>query len=560
MSNQHHHQQQKKTRNGNADDAAAGTSCCSSSFDECCQLEPRHRPVVYSHVAFICTAALLPVVSLTVLPLSIAYQLVKVMLQILANTKKSTSSCAFEKNDPLDSGYKVDASSSMIVPRNERKFDVVILGVTGFTGRLAMRHMAMTYDVNKTVKWAIAGRSKAKLDQVKRELAKELGNHELLNVETILVDTKIPSTMPRLVEQTRVVATTAGPFALYGNAVVEFCCKFGTHYVDITGEVDWVKTMLIKWQDTAQASGAMLVPFCGQDSIPWDLSVMKLQQVLKKEHNDDLASVTFWDVMAKDSPGGTWESVLAKVEGRAAKPPQTSFDPFLRLPDGSISSHVCTPILPLTMMPSNSTWDIQQQKKKGHISPRRWTVPFIMAPVNGQVVRWSYAMRGQQLGSSKISSSNHKTELIYQESEACADFKTAFVNFAGMVMVGMCLLNPVTARLVRRLLGHAAGQGASMYAMENEHFLHITGKGIGVHGHVVESQMYFRRNAGCIDSAVMMIESALCLALDQDRLQVKLRGGFCTPSIAFGDVLLERILKTGSTTFAVWAVPKEASS
>jgi short subunit dehydrogenase-like uncharacterized protein len=71
-----------------------------------------------------------------------------------------------------------------------------------------------------------------------------------------------------LVQNTRVVATTAGPYTLYGNSVVEFCAKFGTHYVDITGEVDWVKAMICQWQSTAQQTGAKLIPFCGHGTIP----------------------------------------------------------------------------------------------------------------------------------------------------------------------------------------------------------------------------------------------------------------------------------------------------
>lgn len=52
-------------------------------------------------------------------------------------------------------------------------------------------------------------------------------------------------TMHALVNDAKCVASSAGPFYLYGSNVVEFCAKYGTHYVDITGEVDWVKTMIV---------------------------------------------------------------------------------------------------------------------------------------------------------------------------------------------------------------------------------------------------------------------------------------------------------------------------
>jgi short subunit dehydrogenase-like uncharacterized protein len=118
------------------------------------------------------------------------------------------------------------------------KYDIVVLGVTGFTGRLAARHLAQKYGVSKGgIKWAIAGRSKAKLDAVKQSLADELDMPEIVKgIDVIIADTSDPTTMPALVKDTRVVATTAGPYQEYGNAVVEFAAKYGTHYADITGE------------------------------------------------------------------------------------------------------------------------------------------------------------------------------------------------------------------------------------------------------------------------------------------------------------------------------------
>ena len=193
---------------------------------------------------------------------------------------------AFRGNPPptrwspqsLDSGYIVESTQG-ILPQTERTYDIVVLGVTGLTGRLAARYLAQTYGVPKrtsnqakggAVNWAVAGRSELKVRQVLEELAVELNVPELVTrVEIVVVDTSLPSTLPRLVHDTRVVATTAGPYSLYGSSVVEFCAKFGTHYVDITGETTWVKTMMNQWQSTAQQTGAILVPFCGHDSIPW---------------------------------------------------------------------------------------------------------------------------------------------------------------------------------------------------------------------------------------------------------------------------------------------------
>ena len=211
---------------------------------------------------FVLTLCVLPIWAFTILPFTILYQVGKETVTSILSSPKTTI---------VDSGYVVDAST--LVPREKRKYDLVVLGVTGLTGSLAARYLAQTYGLNKNnkvVKWAVAGRSETKIRQVLQRLATELQLPELVNdVDILVVDTSVPSTLPRLVEQTRVVATTAGPYALIGSSVIEFCAKFGTHYVDITGEITWIKTMMNLWQTTAQKTGAKIIPFCGHDSIPW---------------------------------------------------------------------------------------------------------------------------------------------------------------------------------------------------------------------------------------------------------------------------------------------------
>jgi hypothetical protein len=188
---------------------------------------------------FLAATAFLPVWAVTILPISAAYQLGKAMVRLVLDKTTMNKAPGFQiASAGLDSGYVV--KPSQIIPRSDRKYDIVVLGVTGFCGRLAARYLAKTYGCGASgkknddgtarpvVKWAIAGRSRAKLEQVKKELAEELGMDELVDLDVIVVDTAIPATLPALVEQTRVVATTAGPYTLYGSPVCEFCAKFGT--------------------------------------------------------------------------------------------------------------------------------------------------------------------------------------------------------------------------------------------------------------------------------------------------------------------------------------------
>jgi short subunit dehydrogenase-like uncharacterized protein len=489
-------------------------------------LQDRHRAKPHSLTSFLTTALAVPIVSVTVLPLSIVYQVGRRLLQPLFSSKKD--------GPPLDSGYQVTAEQH--IPMAARPYDVVVLGATGFTGALAVRYLVETYGVNSDVKWAIAGRSQAKLDRLKEDLALELGKDEIRSIATIIVDTAIAATLPTLVSQTRCVATTAGPFTLYGSSVVEFCAKFGTHYVDITGEVDWVKAMVVQWSETAQASGAKMIPFCGHDSIPWDLCVMKLQETLQKECGDDLQTVTFWDEVRGAAPGGTIATALNMVAGKSIQAPRVAFDPFLKLPDGSKSAFVSKAQNPVFLAKADSPWE------GSHTKTTRWTMPFVMAAVNGSIVRWSHALR--QSGS---------PALTYREYQVCPDFKSAFVNYASLALLGTMLLNPLTLPLMKRFVLPKPGDGPSMKKMLHKHYMCIYGEGIGSGGNRAECIMYFPRDVGCLDTSRMLVESALCLV--KDDLPVK-EGGFSTPSTGMGQALLDRLVRTG-TYFAVRAVPPE---
>lgn len=116
---------------------------------------------------------------LAALPLTVVYQIGKSVM-----TKNDLSHLS-----PIDSGIVVVDDDASLQDRKDRKYDIVLMGATGFTGSLAVRHLAKTYGVNGKVKWAIAGRSQSKLDAVKKRVAEELGINQVLEVDTIIVDT-----------------------------------------------------------------------------------------------------------------------------------------------------------------------------------------------------------------------------------------------------------------------------------------------------------------------------------------------------------------------------------
>ena len=143
----------------------------------------------------------------------------------------------------------------------DREYDVVLFGATGFTGGLTAEYLAAHAPAG--TRWAIAGRSPAKLDAVRARLGGD--------VATLVADAGDPASLARVAESTKVVATTVGPYIRYGEPLVAACAAAGTDYVDLTGEPEFVDTMYLRHHETAVASGARLVHACGFDSIPHDL-------------------------------------------------------------------------------------------------------------------------------------------------------------------------------------------------------------------------------------------------------------------------------------------------
>ena len=164
-------------------------------------------------------------------------------------------------------------------------FDLIVFGATGFTGRLVAEYLFTTYGAGGDVKWAMAGRSKAKLKKVRDELG--IG----AELPLLVADANDGAALKALVAQTRVVITTVGPYQLVGNELVRACAEAGTDYVDLCGEPGWMAQQIPQLQPIAAASGARIVFSCGFDSIPFDLGVLFLQNNALKTFGEPLTRV-----------------------------------------------------------------------------------------------------------------------------------------------------------------------------------------------------------------------------------------------------------------------------
>ncbi|QWC84140.1 saccharopine dehydrogenase NADP-binding domain-containing protein [Nocardioidaceae bacterium] len=188
----------------------------------------------------------------------------------------------------------------------DRDYDVVLFGATGFTGQLTAAYLAD--HAPEGFRWALAGRSKEKLEKVRATLAEK---HELAaELDLLVADVTDPASLRRVAESTGSVVTTVGPYLELGEPLVKACAEAGTDYLDITGEPEFVDRMYLEHHDKAVETGARLVHACGFDSIPHDLGA--LHNVLQLPDDEP---VTMRGVVRAQGTfsGGTFASALTAM-------------------------------------------------------------------------------------------------------------------------------------------------------------------------------------------------------------------------------------------------------
>ncbi len=161
---------------------------------------------------------------------------------------------------------------------SEREYDIVLWGATGATGRRAPYHLARRCG-ESGLRLAIGGRNSEKLAAIREELPNQGGE-----IGILIGDSLDPASMKEIARSARVVASTVGPVALYGSALVAACVESGTHYCDLTAEPQWMRAMIDAHNAQAVETGSRIVHACGHDSVPSDLGVQFLQQAVIDRH------------------------------------------------------------------------------------------------------------------------------------------------------------------------------------------------------------------------------------------------------------------------------------
>ena len=248
----------------------------------------------------------------------------------------------------------------------KREFDLIIWGATGFTGQLVVAYLTRTYGVGGELHWAIAGRSREKLEQVRHDCL-DAALHEQLPL--VIADSGDADSLAAMVARTAVICTTVGPYAQYGTPLVAACAQAGTDYCDLTGEVQWMAKVIPEYQQMAEKSGARIVHTCGFDSIPSDLGTWFVQQQMLESHGVAACQVKARVGRTRGAAsGGTIASMLNMME-EAGKDPSIRklvADPYVLYPTGIAAG----------------TDGADQMGTRYDKDFEQWTSPFVMAVVN----------------------------------------------------------------------------------------------------------------------------------------------------------------------------------
>jgi short subunit dehydrogenase-like uncharacterized protein len=379
-----------------------------------------------------------------------------------------------------------------------RKYDLVLFGATGFTGGLTAEYLAANGP--EGLSWALVGRNRGKLEAVRARLAKASPDAPVPDL--LEADAADRAALAKVAESARVVITTVGPYALYGEPIVAACAAAGTDYVDLTGEPEFVDRTWVAHHAEAERTGARLVHCCGFDSIPHDLgayfTVQQLPEGVPLKVNGYVRSDASYS-------GGTYHSAIngfararqtigAAKERRRGEP----------RPAGR-EIHSASPTL-------------RHDSELGG-----WVAP--LPTIDGGIVRRSAAGLDR-----------YGPDFTYGHHMVAKRLATLAALGAGVGAVAVLAPLPPTRKLLLKI--KSPGEGPDEAERAKSWFkIKFVGEGGGKRVVTEVSG----GDPGYGETSKMLAESALCLAFDD----LPESSGQVTTAVAMGDALMDRLQRAG---------------
>ena len=386
------------------------------------------------------------------------------------------------------------------------KFDIIVYGATGFTGQLVAEYLATRYRNDKQLKWAMAGRSLDKLKSVRDAIAAPA------DTPLIVADAGDPASLKAMVDQTKCVISTVGPYQLYGSDLVAACAASGTDYIDLCGEPIWMRQMIDAHEAAAKASGARIVFSCGFDSVPFELGAYFVQQEAKRVFGAPAPRVK-----------GRVREMRGTLSGGTAASAKATFDAVAK--DLSLVAILKDPFalnpgFKGPKQPPGSRPAYEQELQS-------WTAPFMMAAINTRNVHRSNMLMGYPYGQ----------DFVYDEMVLTGDGERGEANAKKVMAANADKTGPNAPK---------PGEGPSKEERENGRYdlLYVA---IAPDGRQVRAAVTGDRDPGYGSTSKMISECAICLLRDTPDVPA----GFWTPGAAMREALIKRLVDNAGLTFQV---------
>ena len=403
---------------------------------------------------------------------------------------------------------------------SNQAFDIVVYGATSFVGQILTEYLRdygqLSHENAEKFTWAIAGRSQAKLLELKTRL-------NMPDIPHFVADATDEVELTKIANSTKVIITTVGPYALFGETMVKVCAHTGTDYCDLTGEPQWIKAMLDKYEDQAKQSGARIINSAGFDSIPSDLGVYVTQNAAIQRMGSPAQQIKMRVRKLKGTAsGGTIASMLNIFQ-------ETKDNPAIRK----------LLVNPYVLCPEDHPFNIRQKshsKAEYDSELKMWTMPFIMAAINERIVHRSNALLENQYG----------IAFVYDEAMSA---KSAFQAWSFTLGLGCFMIatsiGPLRNLLVKHVLPKP-GEGPSLQEQLNGMY------DMRFYANIPNAQSIIvkvegDRDPGYGSTAKMLAQVGLCLANDVPTLA----GGFWTPAAALNEHLIARLKEHAGVTIEV---------
>lgn len=424
--------------------------------------------------------------------------------------------------------------TALPVKDDQREFDVIVYGATGFTGELAAEHLCSYYLTRdgkyNGARFALAGRSLRKLEDVRDRLTKRLSK-PLDTVPLVVADSSDPDSLISMCERTRVVATTVGPYLLYGEPLVAACVKCRTHYCDLTGELPFIAKVFREYGQRAVEQGVKIVHTCGWISVAADLSCLLLEETSLKRAGRPCEEVK---TAVTKLGGGVSGGTLASAADLMDDPSLT--DPY----------YLCKHALPKNLsyeFPEKPT--LRAAKYVEYDKDFGYTGMYLGGSVDGTVVRWTSALLGNMYG-------KNLTYSVVRAPEKASRLYMLFTSLVLYLSVYAFRFKAIRSLLYALHVLPRPGEGPSRdtlekgcYKMRTVGRTHSDKREDGS-TKVLRTEVALAGDGGdpgYSGAAKMMCEAALCMAKQMDECTQLC--GVLSPAAAVGAVLKKRLQAKG---------------